>query len=297
MQIQEKPPIEESEESSLAKRGLMIRGILAQRSAKIGIAIIVALALFLVLGTLLTPYAPTSEASTPNLPPNFAHPFGTDSLGHDLLSQITYGAYPSLVISIEASVGSAIFGFFMGVASGYFKRLESVLSLATDVILTFPLLVILMVVLSLFYPTNTNIAITLMIFIWALPARAIRNQVASRKKQAYVSAARLSGVSDLKIAFRIIAPDVAPISIAYFIIQVSATIILVTSLEFLGVANPNLVNWGAIFYWAAQFAFVYGDWWWIVEPGILITLFAFGCALIGFSLEEFINPRLKTKGN
>lgn len=247
------------------------------------------------LGPILSPFSPTATSNPPNSPPSLAHLFGTDNSGHDLLSQFSYGAYPSLVIALEAALGASILGFVIGVGGAYFRRLEQLVSGATDVILTFPLLVIALVILSFYYPTNTNIAITLMVFLWPPVARAVRNQVTSLKKLAYVGTAKLSGISDVNIAYRILGPQVMPVAIAYLIIDVSVAVIIVTSLEFLGVGDPNAVNWGSILYWANQFAFSYGDWWWIAEPGILISLLAFGLALIGFSVEEVMNPRLRMK--
>ncbi len=257
--------------------------------------IIAGLLIFLTLGPLLSPYSPTSTNSPFNSPPSLAHLFGTDNEGHDLLSQFSYGAYPSLIIALEAALGSAVIGFIVGVAGGYFDKLRDFLSGVTDIILTFPLLVIVIVILSFYLPTNTNIALSLMLFLWAPIARAVRNQVTTLKKRAFVGTAKLSGISDINIAYRVIGPDVASVAIAYFIIQVSVSVIIVTSLEFLGIGNPDAVSWGSILYWADQFAFQFGDWWWIAEPGILISLLAFGLALIGFSVEEVMNPRLRTR--
>ena len=88
-------------------------------------------------------------------------------------------------------------------------------------------------------------------------------------------------------------PEVAPIAIAYFVLTVATGIVLVSALQFLGVGNPDLISWGSMLYWAQQFAFYYGDWWWILAPGLSISLVATGFALIGFSLEEVANPRLR----
>ena len=272
-----------------------LRQILSRRSSRAGVIIIGALLIFLLLGPILSPYAPQYTSGLPNSPPSLQHLFGTDNSGRDLLSQFSYGAYPSLIIALESALGAAILGFVIGVGGAYFRRVEQLVSGATDVILTFPLLVIALVILSFYVPTNTNIAITLMVFLWPPVARAVRNQVTSLKKLAYIGTAKLSGISDLNIAYRIIGPQVAPVAIAYFIIDVSVAVIIVTSLEFLGVGNPTDVTWGSILYWADQFAFQYGDWWWIAEPGVLISMLAFGLALIGFSVEEIMNPRLHIK--
>lgn len=280
---------------SPAKSKSAIRAILGRRSAKVGIIIVLGLLVFLLAASFFSPYSAESTSSQPNSAPSLEHLFGTDNLGHDLLSQFSYGAYPSLIVGLEAALGASVLGFVAGVGGAYFGKLQDLLSVTTDIILTFPLLVIALVILSLYPPTNTNIAITLAIFLWAPVARAVRNQVASIKKLAFISTAKLSGMSDLSIAYRVIGPEVVSVAIAYFIINVSISVVIVTSLEFLGIGNPVAVSWGSILYWANQFAFEFGDWWWVAEPGVMISMLAFGLALIGFSVEEVMNPRLRMR--
>ena len=100
-------------------------------------------------------------------------------------------------------------------------------------------------------------------------------------------------MSDFQIIRKIMIPEVTSLAIAYFVLTVSAAVVLVTALQFLGVGNPTEVSWGSMLYWAQQFAFYAGDWWWILAPGVSITLVALAFALIGFSVEEVMNPRLR----
>jgi peptide/nickel transport system permease protein len=143
--------------------------------------------------------------------------------------------------------------------------------------------------------TDTLIIVILIVVLWPAIGRAIRSQVLSVKERPYVESGKLSGMSDFEIIRRVIIPEVAPIAIAYFVLTVAAAIVLVTALEFLGVGNPNIVSWGSMLYWAQNFAFYRGDWWWILAPGISVTLVATGFALIGFSVEEVMNPRLRVR--
>jgi peptide/nickel transport system permease protein len=100
-------------------------------------------------------------------------------------------------------------------------------------------------------------------------------------------------MSNFQIIARIIIPEIASLAIAYFVLTVAAAIVLVTALQFLGVGNPNIVSWGSMLYWAQQFAFYAGDWWWIIAPGAAISVVAMAFALVGFSIEEVMNPRLR----
>ncbi|MGI0091390.1 MAG: ABC transporter permease subunit, partial [Nitrososphaerales archaeon] len=113
------------------------------------------------------------------------------------------------------------------------------------------------------------------------------------KKRAHVEAARISGFGNWEIIWRIIAPEVAAIAIAYFVLIVSVAIVLSASVQFVGVGNVTQVSWGSILYFAQKYAFFFGDWWWIAAPGITLGLTATAFALLGFSLEEVMNPRLR----
>jgi peptide/nickel transport system permease protein len=265
----------------------------SKKSSKVGAGIIIAILLLIFVGPFAIPYSPYAQF-IPNHAPSLAHPFGTDSFGHDMLSQIVWGAYPSLVVALIAAFGSVAIGFVFGVFSGYYAKLDGPLSGTTDIVLTLPLLPVMVLIASLFIASNALIAAMLILFLWPPVSRAVRAQVLAVKHFPYVETARISGLSNLKIVRRVIVPEVGSIAIAYMILNLSIGIVLVTALEFLGVGNPNIVSWGSILYWAQNNAFLAGDWWWIVEPGLMISLIATGLALIGFSLEEIMNPRLRS---
>ena len=109
-------------------------------SSKIGAGIVFAILAFVLIAPFFLKYAPMQSTIDINQPPSLAHPFGTDFEGHDLMSQIVYGAYPSLLIALAASVGSVLIGFVVGVLSGYYGKGGSVLAASTDAVLTFPAL-------------------------------------------------------------------------------------------------------------------------------------------------------------
>ncbi len=256
-------------------------------------AILVGIMLFLIIGSFVNPYSPYKDSKLLNSPPSPTHIFGTDFLGRDIYSQIVNGAYPSLLVAVIAALGSVVLGVLAGVFSGYYSRLRGLVGGTGDLIMVFPLLPLLLLIGSLFVATNLFIATLLIFVLWPLVARAIRPQALAISKMPFVQAAKTSGVKDREIVMTIVIPQVLSIAIAYFILNVSLALVLTTALEFLGVGNPDLVSWGSILYWAEQFGFLAGAWWWIVFPGTFITLTGMGFALIGFSLEEVFNPRLR----
>jgi peptide/nickel transport system permease protein len=268
---------------------------LVKKTSRAGVAIILCFVVLMLVGPLIDHTPPGMTSSNSNLPPSSSYLFGTDFIGHDIFSQVVWGAYPSLFVAISAALGAVFVGLAVGVIGGYFRRLEPVSIGGADIILTFPALPLLILIGSLYTVTDSVVALLLILVLWAPVARAIRSQVLSVKERPFVTAAKNSGMSDLQLIRRVIIPEVVPIAIAYFVIIVSVAIVLVTSLEFLGIGNPNEVSWGSMLYWAQEYAFFNKAWWEIVAPGLSIALVAAGFALIGFSVEEISDPRLNTQ--
>ena len=140
---------------------------------------------------------------------------------------------------------------------------------------------------------NTILVIGLLI--WAGTARVIRGQVLTISQQDYVMAAHALGAKDYHIILRHIFPQVTLLAIGEFVQATSAAILLEASLSFLGLGDPIEKSWGTILYWAqVRGAFLSPAWvWWVLPPGLLISLATLGFALVGFALEMKVNPRLK----
>jgi ABC-type dipeptide/oligopeptide/nickel transport system permease subunit len=228
-------------------------------------------------------------------PPSLAHPFGTDFIGHDILGQVVQGALPSLGVAILGASGSVLLGFIVGMFAGYYDRLGTVLGGCIESIMAVPTLPLLIIIGIILLVSNWGIAFLLMAVLWAQVARGVRAQVLSIKKLAFVDSGKTSGLSDVQVVFKVIFFEVAPLAIAYFLWQFTLNIVLVTSLQFIGLGSPLAVTWGSILYWGQQYGFAAGDWWWILFPGLVIVLTTGGFGLIGFSLEEIANPRLRTQ--
>ncbi len=285
--------IQHSRRSTASRLRGLFSLLFRRGSAKIGIITLVAIIIFVLVGQVITPYSPYTPSGPLNHAPSAAHYFGTDYLGRDVFSMVVFGAFPTFGISLAAAIISVAIGFFAGAFSGYYGRLEGLLGGATDVVLTFPILPIILLVGELFPATDLLIAALLGILLWPPLARAVRSQVASLRQRPYVEAAKTSGVSDLQIVWSIMIPQVIFLAVAYLIINLSIATVVVTAIEFLGVGNPNAIDLGTILYWAQQFAFTAGAWWWFLAPGVLIAVFAVALSLIGFSMEEVLNPRLR----
>lgn len=281
-------------QSVLTGRESALRTLLQRKSAKIGIGIVAALVILVVVGPFVVTYNP--YATNPKIadsPPSPSHPLGTEYQGRDVLSQLVWGAQSSMFVGVGGALGAVVIGMLIGTFAGYFRRLEGLLTGFTDVVMIFPA-VPLVVLLGTLRPVDDVYLVTILgVVLWPPIARSIRSQVLSVKQLPYVEVAKMSGMGDLEIIYRVILPAVAAIIFAYFVLTVAACVILVTGLEFIGVGNPDIVSWGSMIYWAQQFGFYSGDWWWILAPGAAITLLTIGLAIIGYSIEEVLNPRLR----
>jgi peptide/nickel transport system permease protein len=274
------------------RRSFLI-GLLRKRSAKVGFVILVAYAVVIIIAPLLVPYSAYKASGPPNSPPSASHPFGTEFLGRDVFSQTVSGAYVSIPIGIATATGAVLIGFLVGILAGYFDKLEGILISAADIIIVFPALPLMVLLGSIFPPNDEIITLIMVVVLWPPIARSIRSQVLSVRKRPFVDAAKTSGMSNLRVIWRVIIPEVASIAFAYFVLTVASSIVLVSALQFLGIGNPEIVSWGSMLYFAQQFGFYAGDWWWIMAPGLSITVVAVSLALIGFSFEELMNPRLR----
>jgi peptide/nickel transport system permease protein len=197
------------------------------------------------------------------------------------------------VIGLAAATTATLIGYVLGLLAGFYKRLESLISVTTDVILCIPGLILLVLLGSMFIASDQLIVAGLILILWPTCARAVRSQVAALKRMEYVEAGRTSGLSNWQILWRLIAPEVGPIAFSFLVLNVSFAIIIATSVEFLGIGNVTTVSWGSILFFAQNYGFFAGDWWWVVAPGAMIALTTSAFALIGFGAEELMNPRLR----
>lgn len=221
---------------------------------------------------------------------------GTDDMGRDVFTQIIYGSRVSLLIGISASIISVSLSVLIGVVAGYVGgKTDEALTRISDLIMVLPALPLMIVVAAMIGGGLLQIVILLSLLGWAPGARNIRAFVLSIKNKPYVEACKVRGAGTWRIIFKHIIPSVLPI--AYAAVALSAPIAIVTEAElaYLGVGgDPYMISWGRMLQYAQRGgAFQYGAWWWIIPPGLCIALLSLAFVLIGHSLDEIFNPRLK----
>lgn len=274
-----------------------ILGLLFQsKVSKVGWGMVLAIVLMVVFGPVFVTYPPYKVAPLiANSAPSLSHIFGTDYLGRDVAADLFYGGQTSMVAGLLAAGGAALIGLIVGVFSGYFSKLDGTLNGLTNIIMVFPP-VPLLVLLGTIRPASlATIVFIVAVVLWPATARSIRSQVQAIKKFPYVESAKMSGMGDLEIVFKVVIPQIASIAFAYFVLLVSASLLIIVGLQYVGVGNPDAISWGSMIYWSQQFGFYTGSWWWILAPGLSVTLLTLGFGLVGYSIEETMNPRLRNE--
>lgn len=224
------------------------------------------------------------------------HPIGTDGAGRDLLALIIVGAPNSLLVGLVASLIGMSTGIFLGFSAGFMKgRVDDVIRVLSDVMITIPPLLILVVFQAAFGDVSLlMMAILISAFMWQSPTRLIRAQVLSMREAGYVQMARLSGASTMHIMFREMLPNLVPYLFGSFIANVTTAIVTAVGLEVLGLGPQRIPTLGRTIYEAINSgALIQNLWWWWGIPTALLAVMFVGLLLINLGLDEVSNPRLR----
>lgn len=222
---------------------------------------------------------------------------GTDHVGSDIFSQLLFGTRISLLIGILAALLAISIGLIVGLISGYYGSfVDEALMRIVDILLSIPGLALLMVLVTFLGKNIWNIVLLLGLLGWMGFARASRSQVLSLKERTFVEASRALGASNKRIIFRQILPNVMPLVFATLVLSIPVAILTESALSFLGLGDPRISSWGRILYNAYSFGgFSKLAWWWILPPGLAITILSLSFVFIGHALDEILNPRLRKR--
>jgi len=287
--------IEAPPESGQSRRGFVLHTLRHRPAAVIGTTILVLVALGAILAPLIAPYGLHTQVGPVFGHPSWSHPLGLDDGGIDMVTLMMWGARVSLVVGFAATFVSMAIGGAVGVLAGYFGGwVDTILMRITDYFLVVPDVPLMIVVAAIWGPSLFHIIIVIGILLWTSTARVIRAQVKSVRERVYVKRARALGAGHTRIVLKHVLPQVAPLLIANTVLTVAVAIFDETALSFLGLGDPSTTSLGQVLEHAFQRAAISSDAWWaIVPPGALVALIILGCSLVGGSLEDALNPRLK----
>ncbi|MGQ0816188.1 MAG: oligopeptide ABC transporter permease [Gemmatimonadota bacterium] len=262
-----------------------------------GLAILIVMYLIALLAPLIAPYDPIAQrdiVATSFLPPSGAHWLGTDRFGRDVLSRIVYGARISLSIGFIATLISVTLGTVLGAIAGYFGgKIDALLMRFTDMVLSFPRLILLIMIVALFSPSVALIITVLGLTQWPNTTRIVRGDVLSLREREFIQAAHALGMGKRRIIFRHLIPNVLAPVIVTATLGIGNTIVLEAGLSFLGLGvQPPTPSWGNMV--ADGRDSLLGSWWVATFPGLTIVMTVLAFNLVGDGLRDALDPRLRS---
>ncbi|MAG12967.1 MAG: hypothetical protein CMN78_00030 [Spirochaetales bacterium] len=278
----------------MAGPGRLVLGELARsRSAIVGGAIILLFVCLAVIAPLVTPYNP-EEMDPENAlqTPGHGHLMGTDDFGRDIATRVLFGTRISLTVGIVAvGIGGSI-GLIVGLLAGYFGGpFDFFVMRLIDVMLTFPGILLALLIMTVLGPSLTNVMIAVGISDVPVYVRLVRGSVLSAKEHGYVEAARGVGCSRTSIMIKHILPNVLAPFIVVTTLEVANAILLSATLSFLGMgAQPPTPEWGAMLNEGRRY--IRTGWWMITFPGLAIMFSVLGINLLGDGLRDALDPKL-----
>ena len=268
------------------------------RVAMFGMIAIILVLLAAILAPLLTPYVSAGQGEpaieSKFTAPQLAHPFGTDSLGRDILSRMLFGARTSLSMGLLVVVFAVVIGTPLGALAGYFGGwIDEVIMRMTDIFLAFPPLLLAVAIAAALGPGYVNAVIAIAISWWPWYTRLVRAQALSIREREFVDAARGIGVGSLTIIRRHILPNVLTPVLVQSTVDIGSAILTVAGLSFIGLGpQPPTPDWGVMVN-EGRLYMQSGRWWLATFPGLAIFLTALAFNLLGDGVRDAADPHLR----
>jgi len=279
----------------------ILKHVLKNPMGALGVIILAFFSFIAVFGPMIAPYEvdggnlgqfPVLLQESPE------HWLGTDVQGYDIFSELLYGARTSIIVGVVSAIISSVLGALVGLYSGYVGGWQDeVLMRFNDIILSIPWLVLMIIVAAFVGEINLG-GIILIIGLtgWSGTARLVRAQVMSIRERQYIERAKAIGAADMHIIRRHILPNAFPLVFANTILTVAGSILSEATLSFLKMRPIGVVTWGTMLSYASEsMAFQIGLQWWIIAPGLCIVALVLGFTLLGYALDEVMNPRLRKR--
>ena len=254
------------------------------------------LVLAALFGPSLAPYDPLASNTMAALQaPSWAHPFGTDQLGRDVLSRALVATRLDLGIAAASVALVFLLGGFAGLASGFYGGwVEALVGRLADTIMAFPLFVLAMGIVAALGNTVPNIVLATAIVNFPLYVRVARAETTTRRDAGFVDAARVAGHRDIAVLLRQVAPNILPIMTVQMSLTMGYAILNAAGLSFIGLGvRPPTPEWGIMVAEGASFI-VSGEWWVALFPGATLMLAVFCFNLLGDGLRDIVDPRRRT---
>ncbi|MDZ5712769.1 ABC transporter permease [Jeotgalibacillus haloalkalitolerans] len=265
--------------------------ILKKKTNLIAVTTFFIIALAAVTANLWLPVSPGTIAPDQRLTgPSAVHWFGTDDFGRDVFARTIVAARVSLAVGLIVAVTATVIGTVIGLASGYFKKVDFILMRIIDGFLAFPAILLALALVAALGGSMTNIIIALTLAFFPVMARVVRSAALQVKNEAYIEAARTSGVSHPVIIMRYILPNILSPVIVQSTFIFAKAILAEAALSFLGVGvNPSTPTWGNMLQEAQIYLTIAP--WYSIFPGLAIVITVLALNLFGDGLRDANDPR------
>lgn len=262
--------------------------------AMIALVVLLLLVAISFFGPLLYPISPDKvDPRSFRMPPSAEHWLGTDSAGRDVLARLMAGGRISLTIGLSAAIIATAIGLTLGVISGYFRGVvDSVLTRIAEVIQSFPILIVIIVVVAFLGPSLMLLVISLGLLQWTSAFRVTRGVTLSLREQDSIQAVEGLGGRTPHILFRHMMPAVLPHAAVSFTILTAGVVMTETGLSFLGLGvPPPTPTWGSMIAEAQSLRILEEMWWMWLPPGLAIAITVMAVNFVGDGLRDAVDPR------
>ena len=260
-----------------------------------GIVILAALVVMAMLAPWLAPYDPTAITGDSLEHPSSDHLLGTNDAGADLLSRVIFGARYTLVVAGGATALILVLGVAIGLTAGLRGGLvDTALMRVVDIFLALPVLPLLIFIAALAEPSRTLSIVMIGLFAWPQTARLVRSQTLSLRVRGFVESARGFGAGPLHVMRHHLLPALGPVIAGNLVYVAGLAVTIEAGLAFIGLGDPVAVSWGTELNRALDNPEIYTGslWlWWLLPPGLAVSLAVLGFTFIGVGLEPRFNPR------
>lgn len=289
--------MEESGKLTTKLSNRALRKLSANKLAVLGIVLFFLICLLCFGAPLFTKYSPTAFALREKMaPPSWEHIFGTDQMGRDIWSRMLYGGRISIIVGLGSALGAALLGVTLGMFVGYKGGwLDNILMKVADIFLSFPQMVLIIIMVALVGQSLENLIIIFILTGWPSMYRMARSKVLSLKEEEFVQALRAFGISDAKIAFKHLLPNTLGPVVVNITLSTAMFILQEASLSVLGYGVPQeIATWGNIINVITNSGTIRFDWlgyWWMWLPcSIMLILFVLSINFIGDGLRDASDP-------
>ncbi|HEY6790679.1 MAG TPA: ABC transporter permease [Trebonia sp.] len=278
---------------ALARIGRAVR---SNRKATAGTVLLAVFILVSLFPGVIARDSPTADAYTPRLGLSGAHLLGTTAYGQDMFAQLVWGTRNVMIIAFTAGLATTAIAVLVGIAAAYLGGLwDASLSVLTDVLLVIPLFPLLIVIAGYAHGGGTMVLIAVITATsWSYTARQLRSQALTMRGRDFLEAARVRGERRLYIIVVEVIPTMTSLIVASFLTNALYAVLFASSLQFIGLGDPNTVSWGTMLYWAQNNAALQtGQPLWALAPGACIAALGAAFALLNYAFDEIGNPALR----